>query len=1024
MPVPTPDEFWKILVRSRLLEPGAAAALRAEHAGLPAAETGDGSAKSIAAWLYGRGVLTRWQAKRVAVGDLGPFFLGDYRLLERHDRDGGGLLFTARHDPSGRIVDLMLLNAKQCRELDVWTEIVKRTTAANRATDPMLTRTWSLEQHGGTRFIVCEHVEGDNLADELERLGPLPHQPAGVLVWQVARAVAELHGLGTVHGALSLDVLRREPPPPGAAERAGRVRLLQFPLACDPHRVPMRPLVADDAEVARLARRAAFVAPELLVPGSTCDTRSDVYAIGAILYALLAGRAPCWDGDPKATLTKASFAGATPLPPTVPEEITTLVGYLMARDPDGRYPTAGDAADAIAACLGLSVPAAPKAAAPSGGADDIGEMPDFSGAAAASIGSTAPASGAGQPAASAGPPVSAAVLAANKRAARMRMIGGITAAAILAAAAGLVVSRLDFGKPVVLPPRDVAERPAPMPVDRPPPAEERRPSGGGEQPRSETRPTDRPDPGMEVATQPAEARPDRRPRAPTSGTTAAPAQVVVDDPTLPWASPTTGRPPTLAYLPPGSQLILLARLRDIARDDEGSLFLKSLGPTADAAVAELVKLAGGDIESIELVQAGWQAGGPDEVVGAYAVRFAEGRSAPADDDSRKEAWGQTSEAEIGGETVHQTATLSLWTPAAEKGRVLVIAPKIAVPKDVTLGPAGVAESGKEPLIARIIRESLAAIAAAKENGTALAAALPRDLEVLVGMLDADRHVTLLGSPHYLMNTGRPVLAGPLAKLAEPMDALFGESLQAAALSLHFGTNFYVEMDAIATLDIAASQLATDIASRVDELPTQVETYCTALNPDPYGRLLVLRLPSMIRAVAAQMRSGAEDKGVVLNAYLPRHAAHNLALAAELALAQTPGAAVATAGPSQPAAATPKGALGKLQKKMTLTFAKDNLERSIQMVSDEAGVPMEILGGDLQLEGITKNQSFGLEERDKTADEVLRVILAKSNPDGKLVYIVKEKDGEEWVYITTRASVEKRGDKLPPAFADQPKPKKP
>jgi hypothetical protein len=80
--------------------------------------------------------------------------------------------------------------------------------------------------------------------------------------------------------------------------------------------------------------------------------------------------------------------------------------------------------------------------------------------------------------------------------------------------------------------------------------------------------------------------------------------------------------------------------------------------------------------------------------------------------------------------------------------------------------------------------------------------------------------------------------------------------------------------------------------------------------------------------------------------------------------------------------------------MTLTFAKDNLERSIQMVAEETGIPMEILGGDLQLEGITKNQSFGLDERDKTAAEILRVILAKSPPEGKLVYLVQEKDGEE------------------------------
>lgn len=476
----------------------------------------------------------------------------------------------------------------------------------------------------------------------------------------------------------------------------------------------------------------------------------------------------------------------------------------------------------------------------------------------------------------------------------------------------------------------------------------------------------------------------------------------------------SGPPPTLAYLAPGSQLILVARLAEIATDAEGTRFLKSLGPAAEKAVAALVTLAGGDIEAIETVQAGWQAGGPDEVIGAYAVRFVEGRTAPADEESRREAWGRTDTLKIGDEIVYQTDALSLWSPSVEKGRVLVIAPNVEVSQDAALALKG-GESAKEPLIARIVREGLAAAA----DGGPLQAALPGDMERLVGMLDATRHVTLFGSPHYLLNTGRPVFAGPLAKLVDPIDGLFGAAVQAAALSLQFGDSLYVEMDAVATLDVAADEVATEIAGRVDGLADMVERYCTELNPAPYGRMLVMRLPGMIRALSSQVRAGAERKGVVLNAYLPRHAAHNVALAAEIALAQTPGGGTAAAAAAPPPAA-PKTALEKLAKKLTLTFAKDNLERSIQMVSDETGVPMEILGGDLQLEGITKNQSFGLDEQGKTADEILRTILAKSNPDGKLVYIVKEKDGEEWVYITTRAAVEKRGDKLPPAFAPKKK----
>ena len=65
-----------------------------------------------------RGAITRWQAKRLLIGDTGPFFVGDYRLLERHEREGDGLLFTARHEPSGRLVAVVVLSAKQCRERD------------------------------------------------------------------------------------------------------------------------------------------------------------------------------------------------------------------------------------------------------------------------------------------------------------------------------------------------------------------------------------------------------------------------------------------------------------------------------------------------------------------------------------------------------------------------------------------------------------------------------------------------------------------------------------------------------------------------------------------------------------------------------------------------------------------------------------------------------------------------------------------------------------------------------------------
>ncbi len=118
---------------------------------------------------------------------------------------------------------------------------------------------------------------------------------------------------------------------------------------------------------------------------------------------------------------------------------------------------------------------------------------------------------------------------------------------------------------------------------------------------------------------------------------------------------------------------------------------------------------------------------------------------------------------------------------------------------------------------------------------------------------------------------------------------------------------------------------------------------------------------------------------------------------------------------------PRSIAEALKTKTTLSFPRDTLEKSLQMLFEDVGIQYEILGGDLQLEGITKNQSFGLDEHDKTVEEILQKIMRLANPDGKLVYVIKPKTpgGPEMLFISTRAAVAKRGDKLPPGLAAGP-----
>ena len=182
----------------------------------------------------------------------------------------------------------------------------------------------------------------------------MPAETACRITLEVARAVAELHRLGDVHAAISLDAVRREPVAAGGDPRTGRVRLAQFPLAGDPHLQPPRVPLDAAERIEKLGRQVCFVAPELTRDGSHCDPRSDVYAIGCLVHALVTGRFPNWEGDAHRTLARAVAEGVPPLVVSAaPAGLAAVVATMTSRDPRARYPTAVEAADALAACLGM-----------------------------------------------------------------------------------------------------------------------------------------------------------------------------------------------------------------------------------------------------------------------------------------------------------------------------------------------------------------------------------------------------------------------------------------------------------------------------------------------------------------------------------------------------------------------------------------------------------------------------------------------------------------------------------------------
>jgi Protein kinase domain len=177
---------------------------------------------------------------------------------------------------------------------------------------------------GDPALIVMEYVDGF----ELGRLGPsLEYAQRARLIAEVCDAVQHAHALGLQHRDLK--------PSNIMVDAALAPRILDFGLS------------AGDPESGHLKGTVRYLAPEQLDPSMRLDARTDVHALGVILYELLCGRAP-YDGASDAGILDAIRRGSPPLPveidPRVPEPLQAIALKAMETDPALRYASARDMA--------------------------------------------------------------------------------------------------------------------------------------------------------------------------------------------------------------------------------------------------------------------------------------------------------------------------------------------------------------------------------------------------------------------------------------------------------------------------------------------------------------------------------------------------------------------------------------------------------------------------------------------------------------------------------------------------------
>src|SRR5437764_4364467 len=219
----------------------------------------------------------------MAVGTMAPGQLigGRYRLAQEIGRGGMAAVYRAHDQQLDRDVALKLVDSGPASE-DFSDTFLKEARAAASLRDPNVVTVFDVGEHDGRPFFVMELLEGGDLRALLRARGRLGPREAGRIALGVARALAAVHASGLIH----CDVK----PHNVLLTSDGQPKLADFGVS----RVAAASRSADRTEI---VGTVPYLSPEQ-VRGQALDPRTDVYALGSVLYELLAGRPPFSGGTP------------------------------------------------------------------------------------------------------------------------------------------------------------------------------------------------------------------------------------------------------------------------------------------------------------------------------------------------------------------------------------------------------------------------------------------------------------------------------------------------------------------------------------------------------------------------------------------------------------------------------------------------------------------------------------------------------------------------------------------------------
>jgi serine/threonine protein kinase len=283
---------------------------------------------------------------------IGSIFAGDYRVLRPLSQGGMGAVYVVEQLSTGmrRALKLMrpelvsdpVLRERFAREARVGASIASEHVVAVLAA--------GVDGDTGMPWLVMELLDGQDLATLIDREAPMSAARTREIFEQLCHAIGAAHAAGIVHRDLKPENVFV-----ADARRAGTsttVKVLDFGIA----------KIVDEARSATLTREGivvgtpAYMSPEQALGRST-DARSDVYALGAVLFFALTGHAPFEDDSVVAVLTAhvhetprlvSSLLSYTLEPPERMKQLDDLLSLALAKSPSDRFATMAELEAALA----------------------------------------------------------------------------------------------------------------------------------------------------------------------------------------------------------------------------------------------------------------------------------------------------------------------------------------------------------------------------------------------------------------------------------------------------------------------------------------------------------------------------------------------------------------------------------------------------------------------------------------------------------------------------------------------------